>query len=133
MSINFVTPSLSVSTQLLPADIPDIHAQGFRSILCNRPDNEGPDQPAFTDIERLAAKYGVVCQYQPVVSGKVSRDDADTFANVIQSLPSPTLAYCRTGTRCITLWAMANVASLGADTVRNLAQRAGYDVSEVVQ
>jgi sulfide:quinone oxidoreductase len=40
-----ITPSLSVSEQVLPQDIAALAAAGFKSVICNRPDGEGADQP----------------------------------------------------------------------------------------
>ncbi len=132
MHIERVTPQLSVSSQVLTTDIAAIHEQGFKSIICNRPDGESADQPGFADIEKEAGKYGIACKYQPVNSATLTRDDAARFADSLAILPGPTLAYCRTGTRCITLWAMANLPSLGDACVLTTAQRAGYDLSELV-
>ncbi|MGI9500254.1 MAG: beta-lactamase hydrolase domain-containing protein, partial [Geminicoccaceae bacterium] len=42
-----VTENLSVSPQITTSDIEAIAAAGFRSIICNRPDGEAPDQPSF--------------------------------------------------------------------------------------
>ncbi|MEW9799243.1 TIGR01244 family sulfur transferase [Alteromonas sp. CYL-A6] len=129
MDIRNVTPQLSVAPQILPQDVHAVHAMGFKSIVCNRPDGEGNDQPTFTEIQQEAEKLGMTCVYQPVTSGKVTLDDADTFVQSVQTLPGPTLAYCRTGTRSITLWAMSASKSLGPDEVLKLSQRAGYDLA----
>ena len=133
MTIKTVTQQLSVAPQLLPADIEAIKDMGFKSIVCNRPDGEGSDQPTFAEIQQEAEKYGIICQYQPVVSGKVTRQDADFFGDSIQTMPGPTLAYCRTGTRSITLWAMSAARSLGYEEILRLSQRAGYDLGGVVR
>lgn len=132
MTIKTVTQHLSVAPQLSPTDIQAIRDMGFKSIVCNRPDGEGADQPTFAEIQHEAEKNGMICQYQPVVSGKVTRDDADTFCEAIQRLPGPTLAYCRTGTRSITLWAMYAAPSIGYDEVLRLAHGAGYELSRVL-
>lgn len=133
MSISTVTQHLSVAPQLSPTDIPAIRDMGFKSIICNRPDGEGADQPTFAEIQHEAEKHGMLCQYQPIVSGKVLRGDAAAFGEAIQTMPGPTLAYCRTGTRSITLWAMSAAASLGYEEILRLSQRAGYDIGGVVR
>ena len=46
MAIKQLTPTLSVTAQLTPADIAQAAAMGFRAILCNRPDGEGAGPPA---------------------------------------------------------------------------------------
>lgn len=124
-----VTHQLSVSPQVLVEDIEAIQAAGFKSIICNRPDGEGEDQPNFAEIEAKALSLGLSCLYQPVVSGKITPHDAITFEASLQKLEAPVLAYCRTGTRCITLWAMSASKNLSYEAILGISQKAGYDVS----
>ena len=42
-----------------------------------------------------------------------------------------TLAYCRTGTRCISLWACANVFEADVDETIVDATEAGYDLDHL--
>ena len=42
-----------------------------------------------------------------------------------------TLAYCRTGTRCINLWACANVFEADVDETIENATEAGYDLDHL--
>lgn len=51
----------------------------FRSIICNRPDGEGADQPTFAEIKKSAHKTGLEAQYIPIISGKVQDSDASAF------------------------------------------------------
>ena len=124
-----VTQQLSVSPQVLVEELKAIQAAGFKSIICNRPDGEGVDQPNFAEIEAKALSLGLSCIYQPVVSGKITPQDAITFEANLQKLQAPVLAYCRTGTRCITLWAMTATKTLSYEAILSISQKAGYDVS----
>ncbi|MCY7296732.1 bifunctional protein tyrosine phosphatase family protein/NAD(P)/FAD-dependent oxidoreductase [Alteromonas sp. a30] len=128
-----VTQHLAVSAQISPDDVDAIKAAGFKSIVCNRPNGEGPDQPTFSEIESKAKALGMRSEYQPVVSGKVTAEDAKTFEDNLQSLPGPIFAYCRTGTRSITLWAMAAVKTHSFEEILALSQKAGYDLSGVIR
>ena len=128
-----VTQQLSVSPQILVEDIEAIKAAGFKSIVCNRPNGEGADQPTFSEIEAKATSVGIACVYQPVVSGKVTTEDAVKFEENLQKLEGPVFAYCRTGTRSISLWAMTAVNTLSFEEVLCLSQKAGYDLSGVVR
>ena len=127
-----VTQQLSISPQVLVEDIEEIQTAGFKSIICNRPDGEGVDQPNFAEIEAKALSLGLSCAYQPVVSGKITPDDAITFEANLQKLDAPVLAYCRTGTRCITLWAMTATKTLSYEAILSISQKAGYDLSETL-
>ncbi|WP_143137759.1 beta-lactamase hydrolase domain-containing protein, partial [Burkholderia ubonensis] len=55
MNIRKLTDTLSVSPQITAADLPALSAAGFRAIVCNRPDGEGPDQPTVAEIRAAAA------------------------------------------------------------------------------
>src|SRR3546814_5317061 len=55
MTIRSLTPALSVSPQIDPADVVALAASGFRSIVCNRPDGEEAGQPTAAAIAAAAA------------------------------------------------------------------------------
>ena len=59
MQFNTVTDALSVSPQIMPADLAAIREAGFRAVICNRPDGEGADQPNFDEIEAAARAAGL--------------------------------------------------------------------------
>ena len=126
-----VTDGLTVSAQIGPGAIGAIAAAGFRSIICNRPDGEEPGQPAFETIETEAKAKGLDIRHQPVTSGSLSQDDVDAFAALTEALPAPTFAYCRSGTRCILLWAHAECKRQPLDDVLELARKAGFNLSKV--
>ena len=54
MEIKRISPELSVSPQLGVADVGIAASQGFRSIVCNRPDAEGDGQPPSAEIRQAA-------------------------------------------------------------------------------
>ena len=134
MQTKKITSAVSVAEQISAADVGEIAAQGFRSIICNRPDGEAGDQPTFAEIEAAAKASGILATYQPVISGKVMDEDAVAFGKLVEELPNPVLAYCRTGTRCATLWSLSQ-ASKGASLsdVLSATKSAGYDMSGVVR
>src|SRR3954451_21146823 len=107
MTIKTLTRTLSVTPQVQADDVPELAARGFRSIVCNRPDGEGPDQPSFAEIEAACRQCGLAAAYCPAVSGDVTDKDAHAFGELLESLPAPTAAYCRTGMRPATLWTLA--------------------------
>ena len=44
MSSRQLTPRYHVSPQITPEDVPDLAAQGFALVICNRPDAEVPGE-----------------------------------------------------------------------------------------
>jgi len=134
MDLKKINSQLSVSPQILAADVAALAKQGFRSIICNRPDGEGADQPLFAEIEKAANKAKLEVRYLPVVPGRVQDADAIAFASAMDELPKPVLAYCRTGTRSATLWALDQGAhGTPLADVLSATRQAGYDMSGVVR
>lgn len=105
ISVLSLTDTFAVAPQLSAADMQAVADAGFRSVIINRPDLEGgPDQPLAADVMQAARAAGLVVEYQPVVSGAMTRADVERFAQLLEELPGPVLAYCRTGTRCTHLY-----------------------------
>jgi sulfide:quinone oxidoreductase len=129
MEIRLLTPELSVAPQITAADVASIAALGFRAIVCHRPDGETVDQPGFDEIDRAARQAGLQALYQPVATGGVTREQGQEFGRLFASLPKPALAYCRSGTRSTTLWALAESRHLPTREILERAARAGYDLT----
>jgi sulfide:quinone oxidoreductase len=132
MHLKQLSPKLSVSPQIMPGEVASVAAAGFKSIICNRPDGEGADQPLYAEVEKAALAAGLHTRYVPVVSGKVSDADAAAFRAAIAELPEPTLAYCRSGTRSATLWALVEASRRPASEIVDNARSAGFDVTGVM-
>jgi sulfide:quinone oxidoreductase len=129
MKIARLTPSLSVSPQIQLDDLPAIAAQGFKTLICNRPDGEGADQPTHQELAAAAARLGITLHYLPVVSGKVENASATRFGVLLATSAAPVLAYCRTGMRSTTLWALSSASTTPATELIAAARQAGYDLS----
>lgn len=112
MDIRKVSDTFSVSAQIGTDDIPLIAAMGFKSIVCNRPDGEGEDQPLFGSIESVAARAGLRTAYLPVAPTGPVPADIEAFQELFDRLPKPVLAYCRTGNRSLATW-NANPSVIG--------------------
>lgn len=122
-------PGLSVCGQLLPDDLPDLVAQGFRSLICNRPDEEEPDQPDASEIEAKARALGLHWTSIPVTSATLGDPDIDAFADALARMPRPILAYCRSGNRCCVLWGLARSKDTALEELESRAREAGYDLT----
>lgn len=112
MQLNKINDALTVSPQITADDIPALKEAGFRSLICNRPDGEGADQPTHEEIETAAKAAGLEVRYLPVQSGLVRDEDAVAFGAALRDLPGPVLAYCRSGTRSATLWSLSQAKGL---------------------
>ena len=127
-----VTPNFAVSPQISPEDVAQAKQSGFTLIINNRPDGESPDQPTGSDIEAAATSVGLDYLSVPVV-GRPTADQAAAVSRALAASKGKTLAYCRTGNRSITAWALGELAS-GRDRgdILRHAAGAGYDLSSVL-
>ena len=107
MTFNEIDKSCSVSAQISADDIPEIIAAGFKSIICNRPDDESADQPPYALIEAAADKAGIPIRNIPVISGGLTMDDVLAMQIALDELPKPIFAYCRSGARSGNLYNLA--------------------------
>lgn len=103
-----LTETLCVTPQLAPEAMAEVARAGFRSVINNRPDFEGgPDQPTSAALEAAAQAAGLAYRHLPVAPGYQSPEEAAAFAQLLQALPAPVLAFCRTGTRSTKLFALS--------------------------
>ena len=91
------------------------------------------DQPCCGDIEAVVKAHGLVWRSQPVRSGAVTIADAQEFGALLAELPKPVLAYCRSGTRCATLWSLSEAGKRPLAEIVSRANAAGYDVVSVME
>jgi len=125
-----VTENFAVSPQIAPADVAMAAEQGFVMIINNRPDGETPGQPSSREIASAARAAGLAYLHVPV-SGRPTQDQVDETRSAVNACGGKVLAFCRSGTRSITTWALG--APLSRDDLIGLAAAAGYDLSGLFQ
>ncbi len=125
-----VTETFAVAAQLDAADFASAAAAGFTLVVNNRPDGEQPGQLTDAQAQAAAAAAGLAYKAAPV-SGMPSPATVEAMAALLEAHPGPILAYCRSGTRSITAWALAQAmrGEIAADDLVAAAARAGYDLS----
>ena len=97
-----------VAPQLDPAAMAEVARLGFKSVVNNRPDFEhGPDQPASADLEAAAKAAGLEYRHLPVAGGYQSPEEVAAFSTLVEELPHPLLAFCRSGARSTRLYQLA--------------------------
>ena len=126
-----INNELTVSDQITIEDLKKIQALGYKTIFCNRPDQESEGQLAFSAIEKEAHSLGIKTIHQPVIGGQISDNDIAQFGSYFEKAQKPVFAYCRTGTRCSTLWALSQSRTLPIDEILSKTQNAGYELSSL--
>ena len=125
-----LTNQVLVNPQLQVEDLEALNAVGIRAIVCNRPDNESDDQPSSKAIAEAAAKLNMSFAYLPLTPKLQARDgDAETFAKIINETQGEIVAYCKTGKRSVSLWALSQRDELSTDEIINTAAQSGFDIS----
>ncbi|MBP0616891.1 TIGR01244 family sulfur transferase [Jiella mangrovi] len=133
MNAKPLTDQLSVRDQVEPGEIAGLKAEGFRAIIVNRPDGEGPGQPSFAEIEQAAKAAGMEARYIPAVIGQITEADVAAFSAAMEELPKPVAAFCKSGLRSTTLWALSEAGKRPVPDILQRARSAGYDLSGIAE
>ncbi|MGR3468465.1 MAG: TIGR01244 family sulfur transferase [Shimia sp.] len=128
MDIRPLTPLFAVSPQITPEDIPAIKAAGFTTILDNRPDAEVPPELQGDAVEAAAREGGLSFRRNPIVPGQVTPDVIATQGNTLAEADGGVLAYCASGTRSTTVWALSQAGKVPAGELIEAAAKAGYNL-----
>lgn len=125
--IRLVTGRFAVAPQLALEDFALLARDGFRHVINNRPDGEAPDQPSSAEMEAAARQEGMTYVHAPFVGQPTAE-----AVRAALSASSKTIAFCRSGTRSVTAWALAQASE--GEEARNIieqAQEAGYNLSQM--
>lgn len=128
--IHRVTDAFAVAPQLRPEDVGEAAAQGFRLLINNRPDGEAPGQPSSGQIAEAAQAAGLDYVHIPF-AGAPGPAQVEAMRQAVKDASGPVLAFCRSGTRSITVWAQGEARSgeRPRDELVRLGREAGYDLS----
>ncbi|NRF70441.1 TIGR01244 family phosphatase [Aquincola sp. S2] len=106
--IRQVAPDFCVAPQLTPEAMADLAKLGFKSVINNRPDfEEGPHQPTNASVQAAAEAAGLEYRYLPVNGAYQSPEEIAQMAELLEQLPGPVLAFCRSGARSTKLYLSA--------------------------
>lgn len=112
IQITKITDDFSTAPQISVEDIAEIAQLGFKSIINNRPDNEGgAEQPTSAQLNLAAEKLGLAYVYIPVIPNNIQPEQVAAF-NVAYGLAAkPVLGFCRTGNRAGSIFKLAQADS----------------------
>ena len=127
-----VTENFWVGAQVHEEEVKAAADAGFRTLINNRPDGEEPGQPTGVEVAAWAKTHGLAYVELPF-AGQVTREMVEDMGDAVADGAKPVLAYCRSGFRSISLWAMAE-ALAGRRVKEDLLERgeaAGFDLSKL--
>ncbi len=125
-----LTDRLSACAQLSKDDIKALADEGVKTLICNRPDFEEPEQPSSTSLQAYAESLGLTWYYQPVISGQVEDAQGDEFGEILNKADTPVVAFCRSGARCGMLWALSQRHQQAPESLVDQLKSAGYDMPD---
>ncbi|MFP4138184.1 MAG: TIGR01244 family sulfur transferase [Halomonas sp.] len=129
MQIHELEPGFAITDAVNPADLDEVARRGFRAVVCNRRPGEAEDHPDDRPLRERAAELGLEWRCIPVTPGDYSAADIAAFGEALETLPTPILAFCKTGKRAVHLWAQSRAREPGCDipALLEAAHAAGHD------
>ena len=94
-----INEELYVGSQISEGDVQLLKEHGIKTIVCNRPDNEGQGQTNIDAIRNEANNHGLSVEYIPFAPLRLSMEDIKNFADLFKSDKKPIFAYCLSGLR----------------------------------
>ena len=131
MIIRKLTPDLAVADQLTIDDLDAVKDAGFKAVICNRPDDEGEPHAEAEAMAKKASVLGLEFRYLPVNGGNITDRDVEQHAMILAEVPAPALTYCRSGTRCAKLWALAEAGKRDVNTLVEAVDKAGFSIVDI--
>ena len=107
MEINPLSPNVSVGAQIGPEDLQAVAREGFTDVVCNRPDAEHPQDPDAATMKARASELGLTFHYLPITHGEPFDAQARHLAELMGRSGAKVFAYCRSGARSASAWALA--------------------------
>jgi len=131
MHINRLSPDYSVAPQIVIEDVATIVNAGFKSVICNRPDQENPVPCQIEAIKAVALAAGLEFAENVFDSDSFGSDKVERQTELLKQMPGPVLAYCASGNRCSVIWAFSLAGTLEIDRILEATTHAGYQLSHL--
>ena len=103
-----------------------IAAEGFVAVINNRPDEEVPPELQSGPMREAAEAAGLHYVENPVINGGTTPEMVTCQFKAAESSEGSVLAWCRTGTRSATVWALGQAGRRPTAEIMKSLARAGY-------
>ncbi|MGQ8364327.1 TIGR01244 family sulfur transferase [Glaciecola sp. 1036] len=130
MTITELHDNFSISGELTESDIDKLKAAGITTLINLRPDGEQPDQTNDAQWQALCESHGIEYVHIPVKPCQYNATDIEKFAHNLHD-SSVVHAFCKTGTRAVHLWALANREHLSLEQIRQVIAPKGYNIDMI--
>ena len=131
MQYNTLSDDYSVSPQIDATDVPSILQAGFKSVICNRPDQENPESRQIEAIKAAVEAAGMDFAENVFDPSSFGPDKIERQADLLAQLPGPIFAYCASGNRCSVVWAFTQAGRVATDRILDATTGAGYQLAHL--
>lgn len=131
MDIRALTPAYAVSPQIAIADLAQIKAAGYTTVIDNRPDGEIPPDIHSHNMRLAAEALGLLFHFNPVIGGALSPENVSVQSQIMANSAGPVFAYCASGNRSSIVWALTQAGKQPADDLISLPARFGYNLEHL--
>lgn len=126
-----VSNNFSISGPINDEVIIALKARGVTKIVNVRPDNEEPGQKSTEQMANKIRSHGIEYSYIPVKSNCYCEQDIAEFFSQLAIGDDKVHAFCRTGTRAIHLWALANAQTETLKYIESQCEKIDCNISSV--
>ncbi|MCA2376611.1 MAG: bifunctional sulfur transferase/dioxygenase Blh [Agrobacterium sp.] len=135
MSAVKINERLTVAGQPEIADFPSLSAQGYKSIINARPDDEDVGQPGNMREKSAAGTAGLTYNFIPVTGPTMTEADIRAFQQAMAAADGPVFAHCKGGTRALTLYVLGEAldARMQQSEIETFGRTHGFDLSGAVR
>ncbi len=126
MDIRELEERFFVAPQIMPEDMATLAAQGFTTVICNRPDPEVAPALQMAAMQVAAEAAGLTFVENPLNPGMPVEEAAALQGTARAEATGSTLAYCASGTRSAALWALSRAGEMPTVEILMATTQAGY-------
>ncbi|MBN2907001.1 MAG: TIGR01244 family phosphatase [Rhodobacteraceae bacterium] len=120
-----LTDAFAAAAQPDAESLAQLAAAGFRTLICNRPDDEVPPGERAADMQAAAQAAGMAFAQVAVPHGPITPDLLEAEIAALRDLPGPHFAYCAAGIRAALIWAFASAGRIPTDDIMDALANAG--------
>lgn len=126
-----INERFAICGQIRPKDIPELARAGYTAIVNNRPDGEVFLQPNAAAIAKAAALAKIDSVHIPISGPDITEEKVRILQKALADSRGPVLAFCRSGSRSLNLWAIGEVLDgrMKKDDIIPFGVARGFDLS----
>lgn len=124
-----LSETYAAAPQIEPADVAEIAAAGFTTVICNRPDSENPVELQAAVLQAACEAAGLEFVFNPMAGG-MSAGILEEQEDAMASSEGPVLAYCASGMRSAILWGCVQAKTMSVDDILTATSAQGYSLGQ---